>query len=91
MLFASTGSSLSTDLAIAYATISEDFAADVFVCLYDLYDPTLTYPPIDPNVQSDLVVTALGAHESAFYCASAVETKHQTCQSSAARGGCPVS
>lgn len=89
VLFASTGSSPSTDLSIAYATISADFAADVFVCLYDLYDSTVTYPPIDPNVHDDLVATALGAHESAFYCASAVESQHQTCQSPAARGGCP--
>ena len=64
--------------------------ADVFVCLYDLYDPTVTYPRIDPNVHSDLRVTALGAHDSAFYCLSAVDATHETCQSSAARGGCPI-
>ena len=84
------GSSASTDLSIAYAAISADFAGDVFVCLYDLYDPTVIYPPVDPNVHDDLVVTALGAHDSAFFCASAVEPKHQSCQSAEARGGCPV-
>ena len=91
VLFASTGSSPSTDLTIAYKAIApSDFAGDIFICLYDLYDPTVTYPPIDPNVHSDLVVTKLGAHDSAFYCASAVEPKHQTCQSVAAQGGCPA-
>ena len=91
VLFVATGSAPASVLTIPFANISSaDLAAAPAVCVYDLYDGSAPpLGPIDPSAH-ELSTGTLGAHDSAFFCVSALDERPPNCDAAASRGACPV-